>query len=278
MTGEDPVPDFCRRQLCAGAWLGAASLVIPRSALAGHVVRASEFQIGAARSFQLRYDGYLINRLGTNRIASAKLRFAPKGDRYHLSLSVDSFLADLHYQSDGRLDQHGLHPETYRERRKVPFRREKIRQVRYEVSEDPALINKWRDGTLVVPPNTQDRLSLLVHISLLAQTNPQLLQAGHDLAIPFARTSQVDFSRWHVGGLQKAPAAGRARDRDRDDDVDWPVGDAPKQIHAQRIERRRPKDSKKLGVAFWLTDNASRLPMVLEFAEKGRVLKFVWRS
>ncbi len=275
MAGDVIAPDHLRRQLCAGAGLGATSLILPRLVAAAHVVRASDFKIGTANPFQLKYDGYLINRLGTNRIASAMLKFSPNGNRYALSLTVDSFLADLHYQSDGRLDQFGLHPENYRERRKVPFRREKIRQVRYQETNDHAQVNRRREGTLIVPPNTQDRLSLLVHISLLAQANPALLEAGHDLAIPFARTSQVDFSRWRIGERQKAPAT--ARGRDRDDDADPPVQKVSRAAQAQRIERRRPKDSKKLGVAFWLTNNASRLPMVLEFAEKGRVLKFVWR-
>jgi len=276
MAGDLITPDHIRRQVCTAVGASVASLVVPTAALAKHIVQLSEFQAGAAKPFELKYDGYLINRLGTNRIASAKMLFRPSAGRYRLTLTVDSFLADLQYQSDGRIDQAGLHPEIYRERRKVPFRREKTKQVKYVVSDDPAQVNQRRDGALVVPPHTQDRLSLLVHISLLAQANPTLLEAGHDLAIPFARTKRVDDSRWHVGSPETAPSAFKGAVQD--DDVEpFSQTKAPAQ-QAQRIERRRSEGSKKLGVAFWITNNAARLPLVLQFSEKGRTLKFVWRD
>lgn len=275
MAGDLITPDHRRRQLCTVAGASAAALFVPSLALAKHVVQVSDYQAGVAKPFELKYDGYLINRLGTNRIASAKMTFKPDGGRYHLTLSVDSFLADLHYQSDGRIDQAGLHPESYRERRKVPFRRERTRQVKYVVSDDLAQINKIRDGALVVPPNTQDRLSLLVHVSLLAQVNPQLLDAGHDLAIPFARTNRVDSSHWRVGVPEFAPSAFKDA---IEDDAEPTTQTKPGKAQAQRVQRLRGADSKKLGVSFWLTNNAERLPLVLQFSEKGRTLKFIWRA
>jgi|GEM_PF-5388128 len=276
MAGDFITPDYIRRQLCTRVGATVASLVVPATALAKHVVQTSEFQAGEAKPFDLKYDGYLINRLGTNRIASANMMFRPSGGRYRLTLTVDSFIADLHYQSDGRIDRAGLHPESYRERRKVPFRREKTKQVKYVVSDDPAQVNKRRDGALVVPPNTQDRLSLLVHISLLAQANPQLLEAGHDLAIPFARTKRVDSSRWRVGAPETAPSAFKGALSD--DDVEPITQTKPAAMQAQRVERHREEGSTKLGVAFWITNSAQRLPLVLQFSEKGRTLKFIWRG
>jgi hypothetical protein len=275
MAGDVTTPDHFRRQLCARAGASIASLLVPTSVLAEHIVQLGDFKAGVAKPFELKYDGYLINRLGTNRIASARMSFRLNGGRYDLSLTVDSFLADLYYQSEGRIDQSGLHPEIYRERRKVPFRREKTRQVKYVVSDDPRQINQRRDGALVVPPNTQDRVSLLVHFSLLAQTNPQLLEAGHDLAVPFARTKAVDNSRWRVGSLETAPSAFKDA---VEDDVEPITQTESPGMQAQRIERVRGEGSKKLGVAFWLTNNAQRLPLVLQFSEKGRTLKFVWRA
>ena len=276
MAGDLVTPDHLRRQLCVGFGASAASLLVPASAFGKHVVQVSKFKAGVAKSFSLKYDGYLINRLGTNRIASADMQFHNSSGQYRLTLAVDSFFADLQYVSEGRVDQAGLHPKKYWERRKVRFRSEKIKQVKYEVSEDPAKVNTRHNGVLVVPPNTQDRLSLLDHISLLAQANPELLEAGHDLAVPFARTSRVDNSLWRIGATQLAPSA--FKDAQSEEDDESTVQFASLSVQAQRVQRRRDTGSKKLGVAFWLSDNAERLPLVLQFTEKGRTLKFVWRG
>ncbi|MEZ5739429.1 MAG: DUF3108 domain-containing protein [Burkholderiaceae bacterium] len=217
--------------------------------------------LGPLSNLVLDYAGFLLTGMGSTPLASARLSVTASASRYSIRLSVESFLADLGYESQGRLDAAGLHPQYYAERRKLPFRSRRLREARYRETTDPARVNT-RDGeVLLVPPGTQDRLSLIFQYSLLARADPRIVQAGHEQSIPFAGTSDVNASRWSADPPEWIRPT---------DDENASAG----RRQANRIARIAEPGSNGLDVAFWLSANDKRLPLVLQFSEGGRSLRF----
>ncbi|MGB7183542.1 MAG: DUF3108 domain-containing protein [Burkholderiaceae bacterium] len=305
---EPVVKDMMRREFCTaigartvglvclGAGLGSL-MAASRSSLAGSAsgadgqpaIRTIQIDAGnprsprtlgsaapiaaaPARAIRLNYEGYLITGFGNSKIATAVMDFVPKDGRYLMQLTVESMLADLSYSSEGRVDQHGLHPERYIEKRKVAFRSARTKQVQYVVSKDAAAINRFDGGKLTVPPQTQDRLSLMIHLSLVAQANPTLLAPGQEIDIPFARVSAVSSSRWSASEVQPVQLDAGASENDTTH-----TRRAAPVRPAQRIARVADK-KESVDVAFWLSADKDRLPLVLQFSENGRSLKFVTRD
>ena len=224
-------------------------------------------------AIELFYDGYLITGFGSTRIAKALMEFKPNGERYRMQLKVDSMLADLSYTSEGRIDEAGLHPESYLEERKVAFRRARKKAVRYVPTSDPSGVNQFDGKSLTVPPGTQDRLSLLIQYSLLAQADPALLTPGRETEIPFARVNSVSASRWSAGPVRPERLDGAEGQAEGDENPSPTDGSV---LVAQRVARvARKKES--VDVSFWLSADASRRPLILQFSENGRRLRFVAR-
>jgi hypothetical protein len=224
-------------------------------------------------AIELFYDGYLITGFGSTRIAKALMEFKPNGERYRMQLKVDSMLADLSYTSEGRIDEAGLHPESYLEERKVAFRRARRKAVRYVPTSDPSGVNQFDGKSLTVPPGTQDRLSLLIQYSLLAQADPALLTPGRETEIPFARVNSVSASRWSAGPVRPERLDGAEGQAEGDENPSPTDGSV---LVAQRVARvARKKES--VDVSFWLSADASRRPLILQFSENGRRLRFVAR-
>jgi hypothetical protein len=224
-------------------------------------------------AIELFYDGYLITGFGSTQIAKALMSFKPTSDRYSMQLKVDSMLADLSYTSEGRIDEMGLHPETYLEQRKVAFRRARKKAVRYVPTTDPSAVNRFDGETLTVPPGTQDRLSLLIQFSLLAQADPALLKPGRETEIPFARVNSVTASRWSAGPVRPERLDGAEGEPQGDGDTSPTDGSV---LVAQRVARVATK-KESVDVSFWLSANPARRPMILQFSENGRRLRFVAR-
>lgn len=211
-------------------------------------------------SLALDFAGYLVTGAGATPIASAQLTAEAGGQRYRIVLRVESFLADLSYESEGRIDTAGLHPEHYTEARKIPFRSRRVKTVQFREA-DPGDRPYRREGDVLwVPPGAQDRVSLLFQYTLLARADPTVLSPGAERSIPFARLNEVAPSRWAAGPAE------RIRALDSEDATQGPL--------AHRVARVADAQA-TVDVAFWLWAGARRLPLILQFSENARSLRFV---
>ena len=232
----------------AGMALGAlAGALAPRAAAAG----AAEFDAG----FDLAFDGYYESRGDRTPLASARLRFAPNDAAYRMSLEVSSLLADLFYESSGRLDGKGLHPEHYVERRHLPFGRKRRREARYVPVADGAQPGPAGEGTLAVPPGTQDRISLIGQLWRLAGLPDGPFRQGRPIELALASTSKVRPVRLGVHPEAPLEIGGRA-------------------YRAWRVRRIDERDDDDLDIEVWFDADGRALPLAIRFIEKGRALHF----
>jgi len=208
-----------------------------------------------AAGFDIGFDGYYEAGGSRTPLASARLRFEPAGDAYRMSLDVDSLLADLHYESVGRLDANGLHPEHYVERRHLPFGRKRRREARFvPVGANGA--GPAGPGTLAVPDGTQDRISLIGQLWQLATRPGSPFEDGRRFELALASVSKV-----RPVVLQVDPAALLA------------IGD--RQYRARRVRRvDEPGDDDELGIEIWLSARERKLPLAIRFIEPDRALHF----
>ena len=211
-------------------------------------------------SLQLDFAGYLVSGVGASPIAAARLIVEVGGSRYRVVVDVDSFLADLVYESEGRLDEAGLHPEYYRESRKIVFRSQRVKEVRLRETDDPARTNHHDGKTLWVPPGTQDRVSLIFQYMLMARADADMLRAGREIDIPYARFRDVAPSRWAAGPAE------RIRALSAEERTQGPFAYRIGQVGHANAD---------VDAAFWIWAGELRLPLMLEFSEKGRSLRFV---
>lgn len=211
-----------------------------------------------AAAFDLGYDGYLEMGGTPLRIAQASVEFRPEGEAYRMSMHVSSPLATLDYESRGTIDARGLHPREYREARKTPGRSPRERSVRFEESAGATRSAPAADGVLAVPPGTQDRLSLLMQLSLIARADSSRIAPGTRLAIDVAGLEYVTRARLEIGAPE-------------------PVRIGSGSIDAQRIHRL-PDDPNATDIDFWLAAGPRRAPVVIRFADDGRGLRFVAQS
>jgi len=229
-------------------------------------IASANEQPAGMQPVDLEYAGYLISGVGATPLASARLRAFEQQGRYEIKLSVESFLADLTYLSTGRIGPNGLIPMQYTEQRKVAFRSERQKLVNYIHSEDPALQNTMDGDKLYVPPGSQDRLSLILQIIWMSRRDPKVLSDNRELELPFARVNRVSASRWLVRGperLSRQQESGETGGRSRQ--------------MGYRISR--VADSREtIDVSMWLSTHRGHHPLVLQFAEKGRSLRFVHDS
>ena len=214
----------------------------------------------AVRKAQLRYDGYLVNMMGATPIASARMRIDVGDATYAVGLEVESVLADLVYESRGKVDAKGFHPEHYIERRKVALRSPRTKEVRLREAATAPPHGVRVGDVLQVPPGTQDRLSMLLQYGVLARAQPAILPQREPVDIPYARFDRVVPSRWRAQVAAPVPIG--ARDE--------------RSLRAWRIARVAEKDD--VGVVFWLGADAAHLPLQLEFSDGDRSLRFVKAS
>lgn len=213
----------------------------------------------------LQYAGYLVSGAGSTPLASARLRANSQAGRYQIELQVESFLADLTYQSQGIIDAAGLKPLQYHERRKVAFRSERKKSVVYVHTDDKKIQNTQAGNQLFVPTGAQDRLSLILQVIWLSRANSALLTDNAELSLPFARVNRVTESRWQIRGPERLA---------REDGDERVQRTTPMGYRVTRVA-----DSKDtVDVSFWLSADQALQPLVLQFAENGRSLRFVHDS
>jgi len=205
--------------------------------------------------FDIGFDGYYESGGGRTPLASARLRFEPAADAYRMSLEVDSMLADLHYESRGRLDAAGLHPEHYVERRELPFGRKRRREARF-VPAAGSDVGPAGQGTLAVPPGTQDRISLIGQLWQLAMRRDGPFEHGRRFDLALASVSRV-----RPVSLRVDPAAALR------------IGD--REYLARRVRRADPPgEDDELDIEVWLAAGDRRLPLAIRFMERDRALHF----
>jgi len=210
---------------------------------------------GFESGFDLEFDGYYESNGSRTPLASARLRFEPADDAYRMSLEVSSMLADLFYESTGRLDERGLHPERYVERRHLPFGRKRAREARYVPVAPGAQAGPVGDGTIAVPPGTQDRISLIGELWRLAGLARGPFREGRPLELALASASKV---RPVSLGIDP-PATMAIGGRDRE---------------AWRVRRVDEGADDELDIEVWFDAAGRRLPLAIRFIEQRRALHF----
>lgn len=241
-----------RRRLCMSLPVLVAATGRRGALLAG---LASALPARAARAgFDIDFKGYYESGGNKMPLASARLRYEPAADAYRMRLEVDSMLADLFYESRGRLDAAGLHPEHYVERRSLPFGRKRLREAHF--------VKAGRDGagpvgpdTLVVPPGTQDRISLIGQLWELAARPDGPFGDGRRFDLPLASVSKV-----RPVGLQVDPPASLR------------IGE--RELAARRVRRVDAPGDDDLDIEIWMAVDGHRLPLAIRFMERDRALHF----
>lgn len=250
--------DLSRRRMVVAAGSASALAAIAPAVLANE-------PSNALRPLSLDYSGYLVSGMGSTPLASARLTASSDAGRFSVELQVESFLADLTYRSRGVIDQHGLKPLEYHERRKVAFRSAREKTVMYVHTDDKKIQNTQAGQQLYVPTGAQDRLSLILQVIWLGRRQPSMLQNDVEFDLPFARVSRVTDSRWRVRGPE--PLVRQADE----------YNSRQSRLSGYRITRVADERD-TVDVSFWLSADNKLQPLVLQFADKGRSLRFVHDS
>lgn len=258
--------------LAVAGMRASADVATPGAASAPRPSPGQRFDI----ALDVPFTGYLLTGATATQLATARLVATQDEAGYRIVLDVESFLADITYESTGTVDAGGLVPREFSEKRKVAFRSPRERRVRYVYAdaEPPRPSDsrssssgadqaepRLREGELLVPAGTQDRLSLMLHMMALGRADAGVLRSGNDLSIPFASTSRVSESRWRISGPEPVASTDEAA----------ALPDAPRGYRIVRVA----DSNNTIDVSFWLAASAAHLPLVLQFSESGRSLRFV---
>lgn len=254
MSDRSPADFACegaRRRFLAGA--GAALLVAA-------VARPSRAQSDAPRlatppaPWSLQYAGFLETRRPPGlRIAHGHCDFRPEDGRYALAMKISSPLATLAYESSGVLDEFGLHPRHYRETRRLPLRAPREKSIEFVEGATTSAPGERH----AIPFGAQDRLSVLIQMSLLARADPRRARPGAVWKVVFAGFDGVDEVRLQVGDVETVELDGA-------------------NVRAQRVRRIGTDTAAPTKIDFWMSADADRAPVVIRFEDDdGRALRFV---
>lgn len=214
---------------------------------------------------ELAFDAYLESLGGDTRIGTARFELRLEGGRYHMAIDARGPLATLAFQSEGAFEPAGFRPDRFTEHRRVAFRRPLDRSVRYlhagapveaaAVGAEAAVPEPAGAGAvLAVPAGTQDRLSALFQLWLIARAAAAFPEPGHEIPMPLATLSKVHAARFKVSAPEP-----------------FVVGD--RGVGAVRFTMLR--DGPEPVIDVWLADDAQRLPVQLRYAEKNQAVRFV---
>jgi hypothetical protein len=235
----------------AGAPQPTASLVAtPRATSpAGRIVSAP---VSARHVFRVYYG-----TLGA-RVPVAKLEYTVRHDGVTYEIRTRAYaegLVSLIYSgvltqvSSGRLGPAGLEPLQYVEQRG----NRPQRMVSFD-HEQRLLTVADRRSTVEFPEGTQDRLSVLYQLGLLARAAPEKFVAGTTHAVPVATMSRVSHETFSVVGPEVLNPAGRP-------------------IRALHLSRPSPAGTDDPGIDVWLGYDFDMLPVRVRFQDPGgRVL------
>lgn len=249
MHPKIPLPD--RRRLLAA---GAAAIALGGTPGRPRAADAVPRLLRPPAAMSLRYAGYYEAGSQPVRIADALCEFKPAGDRYTLQMRVASPFASLSYESEGQLDEFGLHPRLYREVRKLPLRGPRERAVTYYEGSPPAEPASESVPRVALPAGGQDRLSVLIQMPLLARARPERVTPGSRWRVAFASFEHVEEVQLAIGDTEVV-TLGHQR------------------VRAQRV-RRTESVAGTPDIDFWMADDAERSPVVIRFEDDGRALRF----
>jgi Protein of unknown function (DUF3108) len=102
----------------------------------------------------------------------------------------------LRYQSQGRIGQNG--PQTMRYQEKIGDRPERW----LEVDREKRVMKSFQIASLGLEPGTQDRLSVMWLLSMLARTDPAVLEKGKTFSVPMFSFRQIYPARFESYGAE----------------------------------------------------------------------------
>lgn len=111
----------------------------------------------------------------------------------------------------------------------------------------------------VIPAGAQDRLSVLIQMSLLARSDPHRAEPGATWQVTFAGFDGVDTVRLQVGDVEEVDLNATT-------------------VRAQRVRRIGSDTAAPTNIDFWMSADEERSPVVIRFEDDGRALRFVRAS
>ncbi len=186
---------------------------------------------------------YTVQRAGPGRSGiQAELRWRPSGDTYTLTLGMGA----AGWASVGGLDLHGIAPERHVETR----RGREVRAANFQ--RDSARITFSGPQTeYPLLPGAQDRLSWMLQLAGVMAANPQLAEAGGEVAL-FVAGVRGDGAVWTFTTIGT-------------ESLDLPSGVLTGLVHLHR-EPQRPYDTR---VDVWLDPARQHLPVRLRMQTRA---------
>ncbi|MGE0805837.1 MAG: DUF3108 domain-containing protein [Burkholderiaceae bacterium] len=208
----------------------------------------------APQSGGVRYRIYYGDQSENNQVAEVDYLFELREGSYRLytegrasGLMAWFYRGALVQLSSGTLGAQGLTTQRYLEKRGERA----LRETSVDARSGEIVFDAGARAS--APPGLQDRLSVLVQLSLLLQAQPERFAAGASIALPMLGSSSIDATPWRVLG---------------DETVATPVGAVP----AVRLSRRSA-DPRDPVVDVWLARDGRLFPVrLLAVDPSGRVL------
>lgn len=150
-------------------------------------------ELGAPSPGRLRYQVYYGEFTDNHAVAQIDYTLETEGERYRLrtegraqGLTALLYSGVLSQSSSGRLGANGLKPERFSEQRGK--RAERWAAIDY----DSGRASFSGGQSVAWVPGTQDRLSMLLQLGLIARASPQALAAGQRLSVPELSSRSID--------------------------------------------------------------------------------------
>jgi hypothetical protein len=171
----------------------------------------------------------------------AVIEWRRSGTHYQVQFDVHvSPFFDQHMFSDGQITAHGLSPQRYDEKFKMPLLAPRVRVIEF-TENDVVLPN----GNRVIRfPQTQDEASQFVQFVWTFATRPELTQPGTEVDFPLALASGVRRWTYRVEGAEV---------------LQLPFGPIPT-VHLKPV-REGPRRPNEYPFEFWTAPTLQYLPV-----------------
>jgi hypothetical protein len=194
----------------------------------------------------------------SRKVPVAKLEYSVRqdGDRYEIrtvakadGLAAFVYSGVLTQTSSGRIGPEGLEPHEYVEQR--GNRPQRVVSFDHDLGQ---LTAADRRSTVALPQGTQDRLSVIYQLGLLARATPERFAPGSVHAVPVASLKRISSEYFSVVGEETLQSA-----------------DGP--VRALHLSRPSPTGSDDPRIDVWLGYDLDMLPVRVRFEDSGgRVL------
>jgi hypothetical protein len=205
-------------------------------------------------SQQHRFRVYWGDYTEARSVARLEYRLVSDGEHYEVRTSAEAeglislvYAGTLTQVSTGRLGPGGLEPLRYAEQRG----RRPERAVGFDPVARRLVPTGGRGPSVPMPPGTQDRLSVLYQIGLLARAEPHRFVAGATRELPVATLREVRLERFEVVGDEWLLASGGP-------------------IRALHLHRPPPPGTDDPRIDVWLGYDLEMLPVRLRVEDADR--------